>query len=127
MRIADVIAAVERAGRAAVVLVAEAKGSAPREAGAAMLVTERETRGTVGGGTVEHRAVALAREMLAGTAAAGVVQDFPLGPGLDQFGPTDNYSALRDSTKAILSFMMLLGRLELYSVLVMFHPRIWKS
>jgi trk system potassium uptake protein len=50
-----------------------------------------------------------------------------IGPGLDQFGPTDNYSPLRDSTKLILSFMMLLGRLELYSVLVMFHPRMWKS
>jgi trk system potassium uptake protein len=50
-----------------------------------------------------------------------------IGPGLDSFGPTDNYAPLKDATKCILSFMMLLGRLELYSVLVMFHPSIWKS
>lgn len=50
-----------------------------------------------------------------------------IGPALDSFGPTDNYSELKDSTKCILSFMMLLGRLELYSVLVMLHPSIWKA
>ncbi len=49
-----------------------------------------------------------------------------IGPGLHQFGPTDNYAALQDSTKWILSFLMLLGRLELYSVLVIFHPSFWK-
>lgn len=49
-----------------------------------------------------------------------------IGPGLHSFGPTDNYSGLKDITKWVLSFMMLLGRLELYSVLVIFHPSIWK-
>ncbi len=49
-----------------------------------------------------------------------------IGPALDQFGPTDNYSQLKDSSKWILSFMMLLGRLELYSVLVIFKKDIWK-
>lgn len=48
-----------------------------------------------------------------------------IGPGLDQFGPTDNYAKLHDSSKWILSFMMLLGRLELYSVLVIFKKDIW--
>ncbi len=64
MRIADLIAEVERAGRAVVVMVAEAQGSVPREAGAAMLVTASRATGTIGGGTVEHRALAHAREML---------------------------------------------------------------
>jgi trk system potassium uptake protein len=50
-----------------------------------------------------------------------------IGPGLDAFGPTDNYSPLRDSTKWVLSFLMLLGRLELYSVLVILHPNFWKK
>jgi trk system potassium uptake protein TrkH len=50
-----------------------------------------------------------------------------IGPGLDAFGPTDNYAPLKDTTKWILSFMMLLGRLELYSVLVILHPNFWKS
>lgn len=49
-----------------------------------------------------------------------------IGPALDQFGPTDNYSALTDLSKWILSFMMLLGRLELYSVLVVLQRDIWK-
>jgi trk system potassium uptake protein TrkH len=49
-----------------------------------------------------------------------------IGPGLNEFGPTDNYAPLQDVTKWILSFLMLLGRLELYSVLVIFHPSFWK-
>ncbi|MCH8952754.1 MAG: xanthine dehydrogenase accessory protein XdhC, partial [Proteobacteria bacterium] len=64
MRIADLIEAVEREGRAAVVMIAEAHGSAPREAGAAMLVTASGASGSIGGGAVEHRALAVAREML---------------------------------------------------------------
>lgn len=82
MRLADLVAAVEREGRAAVVLVAEARGSVPREAGAAMLVTVSDAGGTIGGGAVEHRAIGQAREMLAGGGHALI--DFPLGPGLDQ-------------------------------------------
>lgn len=50
-----------------------------------------------------------------------------IGPGLDAFGPTDNYAPLKDITKWVLSFMMLLGRLELYSVLVILHPNFWKN
>ena len=110
MRIADLISALEREGRAVVVMVAEANGSVPREAGAAMLVTESEAAGSIGGGTVEHRALAVAREMLGevgadtdtdplpdpvtaplpnprggrGRLAGGVMLDFPLGPALDQ-------------------------------------------
>ena len=50
-----------------------------------------------------------------------------IGPGLDAFGPTHNYAPLKDATKWVLSFMMLLGRLELYSVLVILHPNFWKN
>ncbi len=84
MRIADLIAAVEREERAVVVMVAEANGSAPREAGAAMLVTASGAAGSIGGGTVEHRALAHARTMLSVEAPAPVILDFPLGPALDQ-------------------------------------------
>jgi xanthine dehydrogenase accessory protein XdhC len=83
MRIADLITAVEREGRAVVVVVAEARGSVPREAGAAMLVTGAGAVGTIGGGTVEHRALVEARGMLGGD-LGGVILDFPLGPALDQ-------------------------------------------
>jgi xanthine dehydrogenase accessory factor len=84
MRIADLIAAVELDGAASVVMVAEAKGSVPREAGAWMIVTPDVARGTIGGGTVEHRAIARAREMLAGSHAEPVIEDYPLGPAMDQ-------------------------------------------
>ncbi len=91
MRIEDLIAAVERDGRAAVVMIAEAQGSVPREAGAAMLVTASGAMGTIGGGTVEHRALTHARTMLGGADddavernQDGLILDFPLGPALDQ-------------------------------------------
>lgn len=82
MRLAELITAIEREGRAAVVLIAEARGSTPREAGAAMLVTATETQGTIGGGAAEHRAIARARDMLAEGGHALI--DVPLGPALDQ-------------------------------------------
>ena len=58
--------AVAAHGRVARVVVAEAKGSAPREAGAAMLVWDGGQDGTIGGGALEWEAAARAREMLAG-------------------------------------------------------------
>ena len=88
MRIADLVEAVAGDGRAVVVMVAESRGSVPREAGAAMLATASGAMGTIGGGTVEHRALAQAREMLgssdSGQQQDGLILDFPLGPALDQ-------------------------------------------
>ncbi len=84
MRLSDIRSSVSRKGRAVLVLVAEAHGSAPREAGAAMLVTSDGTMGTVGGGAVEHRAVEIANAMLAGAAGPQAEIEFPLGPALDQ-------------------------------------------
>jgi xanthine dehydrogenase accessory factor len=84
MRLAGIRAAVEREGRAVLVLVAQARGSAPREAGAAMLVTGGGTLGTVGGGALEHRAGEIARAMLAGAAEPRSEVEFALGPAIDQ-------------------------------------------
>jgi len=51
-----------------------------------------------------------------------------VGPGLgDVIGPNGNYSDLPSFSKLILSLGMLLGRLELFSVLVLFFPSFWKS
>ncbi len=50
-----------------------------------------------------------------------------IGPGLgDIIGPAGNFATLNDSAKWILSFAMLLGRLELLVVLVIFLPRFWR-
>ena len=49
-----------------------------------------------------------------------------VGPGLGStIGPTGNFAGLPDAAKWILSFGMLLGRLELFTVLVMFSPAFW--
>tara|TARA_B100001029_G_scaffold178647_1_gene185915 strand:- start:839 stop:2284 length:1446 start_codon:yes stop_codon:yes gene_type:complete len=51
-----------------------------------------------------------------------------VGPGLgDMIGPNGNFSEVSDSSKWILSFAMLLGRLEIFAVLVLFLPSFWRS
>ena len=51
-----------------------------------------------------------------------------VGPGLgDIIGPAGTFQSLPDSAKWILSAGMLLGRLEIFTVLVLFSPRFWKS
>jgi trk system potassium uptake protein TrkH len=48
-----------------------------------------------------------------------------IGPGFGQVGPTANYATLPDLGKWFLSFLMLLGRLELFTVLLLFTPAFW--
>ncbi len=51
-----------------------------------------------------------------------------VGPGLgDMIGPNGNYKAIPDVSKWILSCGMLLGRLELFAVLVLFFPSFWRN
>lgn len=50
-----------------------------------------------------------------------------IGPGLGIFGPAENFSALHPAGKWFLSFLMLLGRLELFTVLVLFSPAFWRN
>ncbi len=50
-----------------------------------------------------------------------------VGPGLDTVGPMSNYSAVAPFGKVFLSIYMLLGRLELYTVLVLLVPAVWKK
>ncbi|MCB2121515.1 MAG: potassium transporter TrkH, partial [Rhodobacteraceae bacterium] len=50
-----------------------------------------------------------------------------IGPGLGAtIGPAGNFAPLNDTAKWILTFAMLLGRLELLVVLVLFLPRFWR-
>ena len=48
-----------------------------------------------------------------------------IGPGLALVGPTANYSAYSDWAKLLLSFAMLLGRLELFPLLIALSPSTW--
>ena len=51
-----------------------------------------------------------------------------VGPGLGEvIGPNGNYKAIPDLSKWILSVAMLLGRLELFAVLILFFPSFWRS
>ncbi len=65
------------------VVVAEIKGSAPREAGAAMLVWSEGQSGTIGGGALEYEAADRARAMLA-EGRPDRLDRMPLGPALNQ-------------------------------------------
>lgn len=73
------------AGRpSALVTIADAKGSSPREAGVKMLVTAEATAGTVGGGNLEYEAIRIARQMLADGRSDSDLRRFALGPSLGQ-------------------------------------------
>lgn len=50
-----------------------------------------------------------------------------IGPGLGSVGPAENFYHIKPIGKWFLSFLMLLGRLELFTVLVLFAPSFWKD
>lgn len=50
-----------------------------------------------------------------------------VGPALGEAGPAENYASIPDAGKWILIFCMLTGRLEVYTVLVLFVPYFWKK
>lgn len=59
------------------------------------------------------------------TAVAATINN--IGPGLELVGPTQNFGHFTDFTKLVLIFDMLVGRLELFPMLILFHPTIWKD
>lgn len=50
-----------------------------------------------------------------------------IGPGIGEVGPTGNYASIPVFGKWFLSFLMLLGRLELFTVLIILTPAFWKK
>ncbi|MFO7880264.1 MAG: TrkH family potassium uptake protein [Bacteroidota bacterium] len=50
-----------------------------------------------------------------------------IGPGIGDVGPVENYANVSVAGKWFLSFLMLLGRLELFTVLIIFSPAFWKK
>ena len=79
-----VATAIERLGPVIRVVVADIRGSTPREVGAAMLVGAGGQEGTIGGGTLEYRATQQAREMLKAGQNGPMLRKIPLGPELGQ-------------------------------------------
>lgn len=58
------------------------------------------------------------------TAVAATINN--IGPGLEQVGPTANFSIFTPFSKLVLMFDMLAGRLEIFPMLLLFSPRTWK-
>ena len=50
-----------------------------------------------------------------------------VGPALGEAGPTDNYSTIPMAGKWVLIFCMLMGRLEIYTVVILFVPHFWRK
>jgi xanthine dehydrogenase accessory factor len=69
---------------AVLVTITGAQGSTPRDAGTKMLVLAGDIEGTIGGGKLEHKAIALARQMLATGSPIFQIKRFSLGPELSQ-------------------------------------------
>ena len=59
------------------------------------------------------------------TAAAATLGN--IGPGLASVGATQNYAHIPDVGKLVLAACMLFGRLEIYTVLVLFAPAFWRK
>ncbi|MBK1789957.1 TrkH family potassium uptake protein [Persicirhabdus sediminis] len=50
-----------------------------------------------------------------------------IGPGFGDVGPTENFAHLGPATKVFLGLLMVLGRLELFAILVLFIPSLWRK
>lgn len=50
-----------------------------------------------------------------------------VGPAIGSVGPSNNFSHIPDIGKWFLSFLMLLGRLELFTILIIFSPAFWRT
>ena len=59
------------------------------------------------------------------TAVAATINN--IGPGLETIGPTSHFAHMSDLSKCTLIFDMLAGRLELFPMLILFHPTVWKQ
>ena len=59
------------------------------------------------------------------TAVAATINN--IGPGLSLVGPVSNYSCFSAFSKIILSLDMLIGRLEVFPLLILLSPRTWKK
>ncbi|MFO7892587.1 MAG: potassium transporter TrkG [Longimicrobiales bacterium] len=50
-----------------------------------------------------------------------------IGPGLGEVGAVDNYGWMGPSSHIVLMFLMVAGRLELFTILLLFHPDLWRG
>ena len=80
----DLKQALSQASAVVRVLITGTSGSTPRETGASMLVWDIGLAGTIGGGTLEHSAISIARQLLETGNSDPILRREALGPGLGQ-------------------------------------------
>jgi trk system potassium uptake protein TrkH len=71
------------------------------------------------GDTVEHKLIDSA------SAVAATLNN--IGPGLGTVGATQNYGHFSWPSKLLFTWLMMVGRLEIFVILVLFWPRFWRS
>ena len=76
-----------------------------------------------GVGTLAMAMLGLSLPAAAGAAATAISN---VGPALAELGPTANFGAVPWVGQIILALLMLIGRLEIYTVLLLFHPGLWR-
>jgi trk system potassium uptake protein TrkH len=70
--------------------------------------------------------VATGKNYILTSIATALVTLGNIGPGFGKISPAGNYAFYPDYIKWYLSFIMMAGRLEIYTVLVLFTPKFWK-
>ncbi|NLA25352.1 MAG: hypothetical protein GX879_10345 [Bacteroidales bacterium] len=50
-----------------------------------------------------------------------------VGPSIGEFGPIETYASLSNGIKYFLAFLMLVGRLEIFTLLIIFTPMFWRK
>jgi trk system potassium uptake protein TrkH len=62
------------------------------------------------------------------TAFSAIITCFNnVGPGLNEVGPATNFAGLNDFQKAVCTFAMLLGRVQIFSIVILFVPEFWRK
>jgi len=75
-------------------------------------------------GTLAMASVGLSLPAAAGAAATAISN---VGPGLAEVGPVENFSTVPRAGQLVLTFLMLVGRLEIFTVILLLHPGLWRS
>jgi trk system potassium uptake protein len=79
--------------------------------------------GLFGIGTLLMAGTGLSLPAAAGAAGTAISN---VGPGLAELGPTENFAIVTGWGKIVMVVLMLVGRLEIYTVLLLFHPGLWR-
>ena len=61
----------------------------------------------------------------AATASAATLNN--IGPGLARVGATQNYAWFTTPSKVVMTVLMLVGRLEMFTIVALFSPRFWRE